>query len=687
MNIHKTIVDQLKQVIDPIIAIVSEVRKDFENYKKELPETIKSDPEFIEVLRGHKGEKGDPGEKGKPGESGKDAVISGTDKINIANLVKSDEKFKALVKGEKGDPGIDGKDAVFNPDLVAESIKSDADFICLIKGDPGEKGVPGSNGAPGVDGRNGKDAVFDVAKVADVIVNNPDFIVLAKGSQGEKGDTGEKGDVGEPGQAGKDAEFDPELVANVIKKDPKFLMLSKGEKGDTGAPGEKGEKGIDGKDAVYDALSTIVSLKLDKEFVQIIKGDPGEKGEKGQNGKDGSNGIDGKNGKDAREVKPIEVADVVLSDKDFIERTTVKDGKDGLGIYTKTWTPGVYRQDEYVQHYMGQHFRSLVDTGEEPGIAKEWERVGTSGWRFRGFYKSDMPLEEGDLVTKDYGVFIFTSGELKLFIGRGAQGLKGDQGQKGEKGIDGINGRDGETIEVFEVGGTTIALVTTDADGNKHTHSVDLSVMFEPILKKVSAIHKSVQTVAKANELDYMSVKADIKQELLGHETEESAVPIRFFRGDWSSNSTYYPGDLVEFGNGLALCTAQTTGEVPDSMFSNSEVWEMLGGKGSGGDGTVSLAQDTSIQEVSFSAASSPVDLSKGTIVNIGTITGNLLVPTPINPMQGKEYTFILPIDAVGGRTVTFPDGVALTGLLANRIYSVKFMYVGTDFIKISSTA
>lgn len=90
--------------------------------------------EWLESLKGEKGDQGEPGEKGDPGEKG--------EPLTFADLT---EEQKASLKGEKGDPGEKGEPGI-------QGIPGE-------KGDPGEKGNPGEKGEqgePGKDGANGQ---------------------------------------------------------------------------------------------------------------------------------------------------------------------------------------------------------------------------------------------------------------------------------------------------------------------------------------------------------------------------------------------------------------------------------------------------------------------------------------------------------------------------------------------------
>jgi hypothetical protein len=58
----------------------------------------------------------------------------------------------------------------------------------------------------------------------------------------------------------------------------------------------------------------------------------------------------------------------------------------------------------------------------------------------------------------------------------------------------------------------------------------------------------------------------------------------------------------------------------------------------------------------------------------------DLIIPTPLNPIAGHTYTFIITQDATGGRIVTFPDGTTWTGGYPNEKRRFSFYYDGTDY-------
>ncbi len=93
------------------------------------------------------------------------------------------------------------------------------------------------------------------------------------------------------------------------------------------------------------------------------------------------------------------------------------------------------------------------------------------------------------------------------------------------------------------------------------------------------------------------------------------------------------------------------------------------------------------IQNVSFAAASSPIDLALGNVIKVGVLTGNLTLANPINPIPNTFYTYHFEQDATGGRVVTFPNSVNYGAGIANQKLVVTFFYDGTDFLAVPGGA
>lgn len=161
------------------------------------------------------------------------------------------------------------------------------------------------------------------------------------------------------------------------------------------------------------------------------RGEPGERGERGEPGERGERGEPGLPGQ---------------------RGLTGEAGLPGAGIEAPAWAPGICREGAIVHHHIGQTFRALADTADEPGASPAWERVGAGGFRLAAPYTEGAAYAEGDLFVRDYGLWLQWGGRAHLLAARGARGEQGLRGQRGEP------GRDGATLVAAEVKGSTLVL-------------------------------------------------------------------------------------------------------------------------------------------------------------------------------------------------------------------------------------
>ncbi len=338
--------------------------------------------------------------------------------------------------------------------------------------------------------------------------------------------------------------FAVELTDGSVTK----IDLPAGEKGEKGLDGLPGEKGVSIKSITQNDDKTVEILLDNEEKVTLEL----PQGEAGQNGEDG------------------------------------EDGNDGAGIDSKSWQAGVYREGSTVQHHIGQYFKALKDTADEPGDSPDWERIGNAGFRFAKQFNKETIYKNGDLYIKDYGLFGVFNGEAKLIAGRGPKGDRGEKGLSGANGKDGIDGKDGSQVIAFESNGLSAALVLADNDGELKTYAVDFTKAFE---EKAEVLRKEF------NELSYDAVLDVVEKSLLVHEADDTAVPVRFYRGLWSMDNSYQAGDIISFGGKLYVASQssqsiQPTGGSITNPLQGSDSWaemQILSGGGSsssGGDGT-----------------------------------------------------------------------------------------------------
>lgn len=246
-------------------------------------------------------------------------------------------------------------------------------------------------------------------------------------------------------------------------------------------------------------------------------------------------------------------------------------GENGAGIDSKMWQPGVYREGSIVQHNIGQYFKAIKDTAEDPNASADWERIGSSGFRFAKSYTPENVYSDGDLFVKDFGLFGMFNGEIKLLAGRGPKGERGERGVAID-GKDGMPGRDGAEIIAFEAKGFKAVLLMKHADGDIKHHTID----FEPILNEhFDAMRKEF------GELAYDEVAEVVNETINKHDADDTAIPMHFYRGVWEMENSYKVGDSVIFNGKLFLAKAASSGVLPYggsllNPFQGSDAWEAI---------------------------------------------------------------------------------------------------------------
>ena len=282
------------------------------------------------------------------------------------------------------------------------------------------------------------------------------------------------------------------------------------------------------------------------------------------NGQDGKDGADGAKG------------------------DTGEKGADGLGLDIPVYAGGVYREGSVVQANFGQAFRARVDTAE--GVdSEDWERIGTHGFRLTGPYSADKTYQPGDLFIKDFGLFLHDGNEAKLIAGRGPEGKKGKQGPAGKDGADGqdgADGKDGSQIEAMEIKDTSLVLVVKDADGEVKSFDTDLAPFLDAAVEVTKSLTEDT-TKAQAEEVE-TQVK-NLWNHFQEHLTDQQAIPVRFFRGMWTTALSYQTGDMVKYASSLYVAKRGSTGIMPHGQLSSEinsgDYWAQLTASGGGGGG------------------------------------------------------------------------------------------------------
>lgn len=263
-----------------------------------------SEEDFLNSLKGEKGdtgaqgEKGDTGEQGEKGDTGPAGEIPFTVPFEagdgiIMELDSDGEELKVIISvdsdslppGETGATGADGKSA-YEIWLENGNTGSEQDFLDSLVGATGATGEQGEQGVQGATGADGLSA-YEIWLENGHTGSEQDFLdslVGPRGATGEQGVQGEKGDTGSQGEKG-------DTGAQGEKGD----TGAQGEKGDTGAQGEKGDTGAQG-DTGADGLSAYeVWLEnghtgTESDFLNSLKGEKGDTGAQGEKGDTGADG-------------------------------------------------------------------------------------------------------------------------------------------------------------------------------------------------------------------------------------------------------------------------------------------------------------------------------------------------------------------------------------------------------------
>jgi len=118
------------------------------------------------------------------------------------------------------------------------------------------------------------------------------------------------------------------------------------------------------------------------------------------------------------------------------ERPAPAAGRDGAGIDSPGWQAGeVYREGAFVTHYLGQYFKALKDTADEPGESAHWQRIGFAGIRWRGVREEGVEYRPGDQFLEESACFLVDhTGAPRLVNYRGERGARGKEGPPGKPG-------------------------------------------------------------------------------------------------------------------------------------------------------------------------------------------------------------------------------------------------------------
>ena len=293
-----------------------------------------TEQEWLESL---KGDKGDPGINGEAGSDGLSAY-----EIEVKNGYQgSEQEWIDEIKGIKGDTGAKGDDGLSAYEVAVENgfegtVNQWLESLEGAKGDSGAKGNEGlsayqvavANGFVGteeqwIESLKGMSA-YQIAKEIGVFEGTEqEWLESLKGAKGDTGAQGEKGETGAQGTDGLSAyqlalengfvgteeqwlESLKGMSAYQIAKEigvfegteQEWLESLKGEKGDTGAQGEKGETGAQGADGLsaYQVALENGFVGTEEQWLESLKGEKGDTGAQGEKGETGAQGEKGETG-------------------------------------------------------------------------------------------------------------------------------------------------------------------------------------------------------------------------------------------------------------------------------------------------------------------------------------------------------------------------------------------------------
>lgn len=582
---------------------------------------------------------------GPPGDAGKDA-----DADEIARRIKADEIFVGMLQGRPGVPGTGIKAVEVNPDNTAFDVVLDNGERTTIALPPGSQG---------------KDA--DPVAVAQVLIDNKTFVESLRGRQGE------------PGMGIKAVEVEPDQSAF-------HLIFDNDESVEIKLP-----KGADGKSV--DVGEVVTGLRHDEQFQKACKGEPGVGIEHAKlnpdtnvfsivytNGHQHDFAIpkakDGKPGKDAH---PKDSADYLKADTHFLKLVKGDPGKDGKpgkdgppgppgpvgdGIVNKQWMPDtVYRMDERVTHNLGQVYKALADTVEEPGYSLQWQRIGTLGFRFLKRKPAvETDLADGDIYPDGGSLFLMSNGKAHLFLKR-------------PRDADNL-GIAKHLIESHDFGKALVealtqceqftGIVAAKAPGPEVTNFYlkdlkNLVIEFKnaaPAVADVSALTLELIRIFKMDQAP----------------PDEYATPVRWFRGRYSAQLDYSVGDVVKDGRKTYIAVEQPIrGQLAKPQWA-----EFSGGSSSAGavsNNAITVAVDKVIQKrgiLAWDADYTPGDaVDKNTVVND---SGWLMV-------ANKDTTDRAAPQTIGDASVygtALPDDD--TGWTSKTTEPLRFLWVGTQY-------
>lgn len=297
-----------------------------------------SEQDFLNSLKGAKGDDGSTGKTGADGKPGMSAYQLAAQSGFKGTESEWLESLKGGPRGERGEAGQDGKSA-YQIWLDAGNKGTETDFLNSLvgprgqqgpAGDPGKDGQQGPQGVPGRDGKDGSTPSFNFAPVTTLPAGSPAKASLVKNDDGSYTislsiPTGPKGETGGVNQVVKPelsigtvqtVDSDQSASASLTKTGETSYAINlsipvgkQGPVGQSGKDGVNGKNGADGKDG--QAGKSAYELAVEEGFkgdlntwLSSLKGKDGQPGPAGPAGKDGERGPQGIPGKDGNNGAP-----------------------------------------------------------------------------------------------------------------------------------------------------------------------------------------------------------------------------------------------------------------------------------------------------------------------------------------------------------------------------------------------
>ena len=486
-----------------------------------------TEQDFLNSLKGAKGETGAAGNTGADGKPGLSAYQLAVQSGFRGTESEWLESLKGGPRGEQGPSGKNGQDgkSAYQIWLDSGNKGTKTDFLNSLvgprgeegpAGKPGHDGQQGPQGVPGKDGKDGLTPSFNFGPVTTLPAGSPAKASLVKNEDGNYTislsiPTGPKGEIGGVNQVVK-----PELsigtVQTIASDQPASASLTKtgetsyainlnipaGKQGETGKSGSNGENGADGKDgqpgkSAYE-LAVEEGFKGDlTTWLSSLKGKDGQNGHDGKDGTNGQPGPAGKNGQDGKSAYQVWLDKGNKgTETNFLNSLVGPRGEQGPagnpGEDGKQGPQGVPGKDGSD----GKNGHSIWNTSDSINFTDETQTVKMS--TITNSTDSDKPQTDDLLLDNSGNLYKITTVTDSSIVVNSQQlaSLKGPQGPEGIQGPAGPAGRDGKdassniTVKngMVTFGDQNLGVISENSSYNLHqsdfSYSNDMSIRIIP---------------------------------------------------------------------------------------------------------------------------------------------------------------------------------------------------------------